>query len=104
MSAVRKPDAVLYQPADKIGPDTYGRARAVQNRFGPILGSANVYSYDVPHAGVLCVPQLDHNATSYLTAARTPRYEWVPQADGTQYGYLISAGGAPKPEPEAASA
>jgi len=98
MSDVRKPDAILYQAADKVGGDTYGRARTVQDRFGPILGSTNVYSHDVPGAGILCVPRLDHNGTSYLTPEKQPRYEWVDRPDGTQWGYLIAQGGAPKAE------
>jgi hypothetical protein len=103
MSDARKPDAILYQAADKVGVDTYGRAKTIQDRFGPILGSSNVYSHDVPHAGILCVPRLDHDANSYLTPGRTGRYQWVPQADGTQYGYLVAQGGAPKPEAPASA-
>ncbi len=100
MSDARKPDAIFYQERHK-GPSPLAgtKVKAVQDRFGPVLGSPNVVSYDVPGAGILCVPDKDLNNRSYLTRDRQPRYEWVPQADEVLHGYLIASGGAPKPQP-----
>jgi hypothetical protein len=103
MADTKKPDAVLYQSEHKTGPDTLSRVKVVQDKFGPILGCANVYSRDAIGVGILCVTHSDLDTSSYLTSEKTPRYEWVPQADGTQWGYLIASGGAPK-EQEAAVA
>jgi len=98
MSAARKPDAVLYQPWHKQGPDHLTRVKIVQDRFGPILGSPNVVSTDIVSVGILCLPDKDLAARSYLTVDRLPRYDWIDQPDGTRFGYLKSAGGAPSEE------
>ena len=100
----RKPDAILFPDTLKRGKSSLDRTTHVQRTLGPILGGnqhtslgaahgGRVYSRDVGGGFYLATLSADDTLLfpSGHDYARTPRYRWEDQPDGTKHGFLLTA-------------
>jgi hypothetical protein len=91
-----RPDALILPAARKSGARMSERVRSVCDIAEPLLGvdfaaGERAWIRQQPHGRLFITRNIQDTMLFALDHPRSgqPRYRWVPQADGSEWGYLI---------------
>lgn len=97
MDTAKKVDALMIPGSRKVGKNFFARVATIGDYAEPLLQTdltkgERAHIRQMPNSGKMFVTN-DPADTIYFPQGHNlsglPRYNWVPQEDGTEYGYLV---------------